>query len=97
MIFAEMEYQEEYWNFHTQLHEHLSAHFQHLKSGIQGDSWFWIYDDGQKVAIDTFTSMKHQIKASVASPLVESVIEALQLKYRVKVYHEPELETHEDV
>ena len=97
MIFAEMEYQEEYWEFHSKLNEHLSAHFHHLKSGIQGDSWFWVYDGEQKVAIDTFSSMKHQVKASVASPLVESVIKTLELKFRVKVFLEPELEAHEDV
>lgn len=47
MIFAEMDYQEEYCDFHSQLDVHLSAYFPHLESGIQGDSWFWIYDGEQ--------------------------------------------------
>lgn len=97
MIFAEMDYQEEYWDFHSRLDVHLSAYFPHLESGIQGDSWFWIYDGEQKVAIDTFKSMKHQIKASAVGPLVRAVIKVLRLKYRIKVYPEPELEAHEDV
>lgn len=41
--------------------------------------------------------MKHQIKASAVGPLVRAVIKVLQLKYRIKVYLEPELEAHEDV
>ncbi len=40
--------------------------------------------------------MKHQIKSPKAGQHVRKVIEILLLKYKVKVYEEPELEAHED-
>lgn len=97
MIFAEMEYLDDYWDFHNELKEYLSSHFEHVDSGLQCDSWFWIFDGEQKVAVDTFSSRKHQVKAIAPSPLVQQVIKALQLQYKVRVYPEPELEGHEDV
>lgn len=97
MIFAEMEYQSKYREFHAELLAFISTHFSQVKSGLQGDSWVWIFDGEEKVAIDTFTSMKHQIKSPKAGQHVQSVIEALLLKYKLKVYEEPEPEGHEDV
>jgi hypothetical protein len=97
MIFAEMEYPDEYWGFHEELKEFLCNHFSRVESGLQSDSWFWIFDGGQKVALDTFSSMKHQVKSDKAGQHVQQVINTLLLKYKVKVYAEPELEGHEDV
>lgn len=97
MIFAEMEYPNEYSDFHGELLAFLSEHFLQLKSGLQGDSWFSIFDGEEKVAIDTFSSMKHQIKSRKAGQHVQKVIGTLQLKYKLKVYEKPELEAHEDV
>ena len=54
------------------------------------------FDGEVKVAIDTFSSMKHQVKSEKPGRHVQKVIEALQLKYKVKVYERPELEGHED-
>ena len=48
MIFAEMGYPESYSDFHNELKMHLSGHFQRLESGLQGDSWFWIHEQGGK-------------------------------------------------
>ena len=95
MIFAEIEYQDEYWDFHKELLAFLSEHFSQLKSGLQGDSWFWIFDGEEKVAIDTFSSTKHQIKSDKAGQHVQNVIETLLQKYKLKVYEKPELEGHE--
>jgi len=97
MIFAEMEYLEDHWGFHEELKEFLHGHFSRLESGVQGDSWFWIFDGEQKVAIDTFSSMKHQVKSDRAGQHVQKVINTLLLKYQVNVYAEPKLEWHEDV
>ena len=97
MIFAEMENPNENSDFHGELLAFLSEHFLQLKSGLQGDSWFWIFDGEEKVAIDTFLSMKHQIKCRKAGQHVQKVIGTLQLKYKLKVYEKPELEGHEDV
>lgn len=95
MIFAEMEYPGRYQDFHAQLGVHLERHFPHLQSGLQVDSWFWVFGPGEKVAIDTFSSMRHQIKSAKAGPLVQQVIEVLQLKFKVNVYKRPEPEGHE--
>ena len=96
MIFAEMEYLGEYWDFHEELEGFLCNHFSHVKSGMQLDSWFWIFDDDEKVALDTFSSTKHQVKSAKAGAHVEHVISILRSKYAVRVYSEPELEGHED-
>lgn len=96
MIFAEMEYQKDYWDVHEPLLAHLSAHFPEIQSGIQGDSWIWVFSGESKVAIDTFSSMKHQIKSNKADPLVQEVIEVIRQRYPVNVYETPELEGHED-
>src|SRR5262249_52344591 len=97
MIFAELEYQRHYSDFHAELFVFICNHFSQVQSGLQGDSWFWILDGEEKVAIDTFTSMKHQVKSSRAGAHVENVIETLLRRFKVKVYEEPVLEGHEDL
>jgi hypothetical protein len=96
MIFAELQYQNDYREIHAELLALLDAHFSQVRSGLQGDSWIWVFDGEEKVEIDTFTSMKHQIKSPKAGQGVQKVIEILQLKYSVKVYEEPRPEGHED-
>jgi hypothetical protein len=66
MIFARIEYQGHYDDFHDRLLAYLGAHFSKVQAGHQGDSWIWVLDGEEKVAIDTFTSMKHQIKSARA-------------------------------
>ena len=95
MIFAALEYPEDYEDIHYDLVNSLSARFQTIESGIQGDSWVWIHFGDDKVAVDTFTSMKHLIKSSRSGSHVESVIQALQDYYTVRVFPDPELEAHE--
>jgi hypothetical protein len=96
MIFAEMEYPGEYWEFHEELKQYLSQHFKSVEHGLQADSWFWIHIEKNKVAIDTFSSMKHQVKSTEPGSHVQQVISVLQEKYNVNVYSAPKLEGHED-
>jgi hypothetical protein len=96
MIFAELEYPEGYREIHAELVSFIGAQFPQVMSGIQGDSWIWISDGEEKVEVDTFSSMKHQIKSAKAGTHVLKVIEVLQLKYKVIVYDNPELEAHEE-
>jgi hypothetical protein len=96
MIFADLEYQKHYSDFHAELLAFLGKHFSQVQSGLLGDSWIWILDGDEKVAIDTFTSMKHQIKSPKAGAHVRKVIETLQRQFEMKVYEKPELEAHED-
>lgn len=96
MIFAEMEYQRHYADIHDELVAFLGTRFSQMQFGIQGDSWIWIFEGEEKVAIDTFTSMAHQIKSSKTGPFVRKVIETLLLQYELKVYDESEPEAHED-
>ena len=96
MIFAEMEYPKHYSDFHAELLAFIGRHFLHVQSGLQGDSWIWILDGEEKVAIDTFTSMKHQIKSPKAGVHVQKVIETLLRQFEVKVYGEPAPEGHEN-
>ena len=80
-----MEYQKNYWDFHAELLPFVNMHFSKVEAGLQGDSWIWILDGGEKVAIDTFTSMKHQIKSPTAGSHVQKVVETLLLRYKLKV------------
>ena len=96
MVFAEIQHREHYSEFHHELRDFVGRNFSHVQSGLQGDSWFWILDGEEKVAIDTFTSTKHQVKSSKPGPHVQKVIEALSLRFDVRVYDKPELEAHED-
>jgi len=97
MIFANIDYEQDYSDVHQELVEFIKAHFDTVDSGLQGDSWIWIYDGEDKVEIDTFSSMKHQIKcASKQSPLVDKIIDLLASKYIVHKFSQPELEPHED-
>jgi hypothetical protein len=96
MIFAEMEYEKEYSEFHGELVDFIEDWFSDVKSGLQGDSWIWIFENNEKVAIDTFSSMKHQIKSSSAdSELKNKVLERIGSKYKLIIYKTPELEGHE--
>ena len=95
MIFAEMKYQKHYSDFHTELLAFISRHFSQVQSGLQGDSWIWILDGEERVAIDTFTSMKHQIKSVKAGAHVQKVIDTLLRQFELKVYGEPAREGHE--
>ena len=63
MIFAELNYKEHYDDFHQSLLEYVNANFERVDSGHQGDAWIWVYEGENKVAIDTFSSMKHQVKS----------------------------------
>lgn len=96
MIYAELQYEEHYSEVHSKLVDVLSSKFPNLESGLQGDSWIWIFEGSEKVAIDSFSSMKHQIKSSSPqAKLVHRVIEVLSPVYCMEVYQYPELESHE--
>lgn len=95
MIFADIEYREHCSEFHAELLAVVHEHFSNVQSGLQGDFWIWIFDGEEKVAIDTFTSMKHQIKSPRPGTHVRTVIETLQSHFALRVYAEPQPEPHE--
>lgn len=98
MIFAEMRYKQHYSDFHVELVDFIRSNFSDIQYGLQGDSWIWIFDEDEKVAIDTFSSMKHQVKCnSERSQLLKRVISNLSAKFELDVYEKPELEAHEDL
>lgn len=89
MVFAEVRYPQEYADAHAEMLAVIRGHFSNVEAGLQSDSWTWIMDGDEKVAIDTFSSMKHQIKSYDAGPLVHRVIDALRAEYDVQVFDEP--------
>lgn len=98
MIFAEMQYEKDYSAMHFELVEYLQSNFPSIQHGLQGDSWIWVLDGDEKVAIDSFSSMNHQIKSETpGSELVERVIATLSERYKLARYDSPELEPHEDI
>lgn len=97
MILAEMVYQQEYAEFHHELVAFIKVRFSNIEYGLQGDSWIWIFENDEKVAIDTFSSMKHQIKSSAGGrQLASIVIDYLKAEYTIVVYDTPELEVDDE-
>jgi hypothetical protein len=97
VIFADFEYDEHYSDIHHGLVEFVREHFDDVQHGLQGDSWIWIFDGDDKVEIDTFSSMTHQVKsASPHSRLLDNVLERLTTRYTLNLYDTPEPEPHED-
>ena len=96
MIFADLNYEEHYSDIHGSLVRLLESRFKDVQHGLQGDSWIWVFEGGDKVEIDTFYSMKHQVKCSnMRSEVPEKVIDTLKGEYDVSVYSQPEQEPHE--
>jgi len=97
MIFAELQYDRHYSDVHFELVHLLQNAFPDIQHGLQGDSWIWVFAGDDKVAVDTFSSMKHQVKSeNLKSNLTKQVIRALSEKYQLTEFDDPELEAHED-
>lgn len=96
MVFADVKYPGRYEDIHDDLYMFVESRFEFVEGGLQGDSWIWIWFDDEKVAIDTFSSMTHQVKASRSGKHVEEVIEALKDRFELVIYPKPELEAHEE-
>ncbi len=97
MIFAEIRYQKHYDEMHKELVDFIEARFANVESGHQGDSWIWVLEEGDKVEIDTFSAMTHQVKSRFKdSKLVHEVIRELNDNYSLVIYPKPELEAHDD-
>lgn len=96
MIFAELQYKGHYSDQHDALVALLGRTFRHLEAGHQCDSWIWVLDGEEKVAIDSFSSMQHQVKSARPGPHVQRVIEALRCSYPLAIVDPPQWEAHED-
>ena len=96
MIFAEITYLECYQEKHDDLCALLKRSYSHVEAGLQSDSWIWIHFGDEKVAVDTFTSMTHQVKSLRPGRHVDDVIAVLKEHFAVSVFEEPLWEAHED-
>jgi hypothetical protein len=96
MVFADLTYPQRYEEKHEELCSLLKSRFSHVESGLQCDSWILVRFGEDKVAVDTFTSMTHQVKSSRAGKHVQEVIAVLKEQFTVSVRKEPEWEAHED-
>ena len=95
MIFAELDYACSYEEAHDGLPALMSRHFIRVESGFQGDSYVWVHDGGARVAIDTFTSMKHPVKSASPGVHVQRVMDVLGRHYVLHLREPPEPEGHE--
>lgn len=95
MIFARLQYEQDYSDIHYQLDTLIRERFENVSSGLQGDSWIWITEGSDKVAIDTFTSVSHEIKSARQCRLVDNVMSILSQKYNLQIHDPPEPEAHE--
>ena len=96
MVFAKLKYLGHYSDMHAKVFSCLEKEFEEIEEGLQGDSYVWVFQGNDKVAVDTFTAMQHEVKCSNKdSSLVGQVIEALKKEFVVVTYEHPELEPHE--
>jgi len=97
LIFGKLQYQVHYDEIHRELVSFIEQRFSNVESGQQSDSWIWITQGEDKVQIDTFTAMQHEVKSpNPDSLLVHDVLRALQSRFKVIVYPKPEFEAHEE-
>jgi hypothetical protein len=95
MIFAELQYPQQYSEVHAELQACLASGFSRVEDGLQSDSWVWVREGKERVTVDTFTSMQHQVKAAQPSPLVQQVLEVLERRFRLQRFDPPLPEDHE--
>ena len=84
--FAIIEHSQSYYEFYAELLDCVTRHFSQVRSGVQGDAWIWITQDGQKVTVDTFGAMQFEIKADEKGALLQSVIDTVRKKYPARLY-----------
>ena len=89
LTFAVIDHPESYYDAYDVLLAHFRGHFSDMQSGVQGDAWIWIFEDSQKVAVDSFYSMQMEIHADADSPLVQKVIDLIGERYPVRLYESP--------
>ena len=84
LLIAELHYEPHYSEVHDQLVQFIRQHYPDVQSGLQGDSWIWVFQGSMKVAVDTFSAMKHQVKCLPESvELAEQLIDCLSTRYQV--------------
>jgi hypothetical protein len=98
MIFAQLQYKGSAVDRHDEIAGLLRNRFPIVRDGVQGESWIWVFFDGDdKVQVDNFSSITtHEVKSSRPGAHIKAVIDVLREKYRVDVREAPELEAHED-
>jgi hypothetical protein len=89
MVFAEIDYAGPYEAKHGEISALLNSRFDHVQAALQSDSWIWVRFGEDKVAVDTFTAMTHQVKSARPGKHVDDVIAVLKEKFTVVVYEEP--------
>lgn len=87
--FAVIDTGQRYDDFYDELLAFIKAHFAHVQSGIQGDAWIWITEGDQKVAVDSFSAMRFEIKAVARNELLQRVIDTIAGRYPVRLYDPP--------
>ena len=96
MIFARLIYNEHYDEYHRAVVSCLKQKFPDLQEGHQCDSWVWIIQGKEKIEVDTFYAMRHEVRARQDSQLLRSVIAQLQTQFDVEVLDSPEEDPTDD-
>jgi hypothetical protein len=64
MIFAEMEYPENYWGIHDELVEYLKASFPEIQYGQQSDSWIGKFQASCRLNVKAYAVILFWLVAS---------------------------------
>ena len=96
MIYGEIVTDQIYYEVYPGLLKFLGDYYSDLEFGLQGDAYIWIKSAEQLVSLDTFTSVRFQIKSNgIREHLVKNVISILSRAYEISIYEMPEPEYHE--
>lgn len=93
MVIGEIIHEQHYVDVFQGLLELINTMFENVDSGIQGDAWIWIFEEEEKVSLDTFSSMRFQIRVEKKDgQLLDKILSILESKYKLSLYEEPEFE-----
>jgi hypothetical protein len=87
MIIGEILHEEPYDDVFYDLLKPIENNFQNVESGIQGDAYIWIFENGEKVSLDTFTSLRFQLKSQQSRGfLTEQVLSIIKTQFKFYIY-----------
>lgn len=89
LTFGVIDHTQSYEAFYAELLAYVQQEFDTIQSGLQGDAWIWIFQDDEKVELDTFQAMQFEIKSEAESALLRSVISHIRQKYPVTLFDLP--------
>lgn len=73
--------------------ETLTEHFEHIRSGRQGDDWIWIHLGDDKIEIDSFYSMEQEVKGKYKYlEIAKQLLQHMEKNWTIQVFDPPRVD-----